>query len=251
MHSLAQMLDPAAWFATFIARLGRYRPGRILARGRQDHLDQYSAFRRQRRGHRHGLPRPAVPAAVLGHDPRRRRRGVAAHRVHRRGRLADAAALSQDRRRAGAVLHRRQAAGSRRSGRERNRSGRASLARGAHGRRRRHHHEPRQRHRHRGRGRRQHGAARAGARHQHSADRGGRCLDHGAARPLPDFDLGGRCAAGLDCRRGRGHRPGGNRVSHPHLWCSGCPHCGIRVGRGRRGAGADRRRTVAAEQGDG
>ena len=139
----------------------------------------------------------------------------AAHRVHRRGRLADAAALSQDRRRAGAVLDRRQAAGSRRAGRERDRGGRASLARGAHRRHRRYRHEPRQRHRHRGGGRRQHGAAGARARRQHSDDGRRRALIMALLERFPILVWARRRAARLDRRRGDRDRSGGDGLSDP------------------------------------
>ena len=79
-------------------RRAQHRPA-ILARGPQDHLDQYPAVRRQRRGHRAGLPRLAAARAVVGHDHRRRRRRRAAIVFTGVVAVADDAALSEARRR--------------------------------------------------------------------------------------------------------------------------------------------------------
>ena len=221
MHSLAQLTDPADWAAMLGRGWSEAGSPEFWVAVAQDHLDQHPALRRQRRGHRAGLPRPAAAPAGLGHDPRRRRRGGAAHRLHRRRRLADAAAVSQNRRRPGAALHRRQAAGAGRAGPRRDRGGRAPVARGAHRRGRRHHHEPRQRHRHRRGGRRQCGAAGARPCHQHPADRGRGGADHGAARPLPAAGVGGRRPARLDRRRRHRHRPGFGGIRHRPLRAGG------------------------------
>ena len=74
----------------------------------------------------------------------------------------------------------------------------------------------------------------------------GAALDHGAARPLPDPGLGGRRAARLDRRRGDRDRSRGDGLSDPRLWRCDCAHRGVRRRGGRRCAGADRRRVVAA-----
>ena len=82
-----------------LERLGRHRRGRVLGRGRQVIWINILLSGDNAMVIAHGLPRPAAPAAGLGHDPRRRRRGAVAHRFHGRCRLADDAALSENRRR--------------------------------------------------------------------------------------------------------------------------------------------------------
>ena len=76
----------------------------------------------------------------------------------------------------------------------------------------------------------------------------GAAADHDAARPLPAPGLGRRRAARLDRRRGDRDRSGDARLPRSRVRCRGCADGRIRVGCGRRGAGADRRRAVAAKQ---
>ena len=176
MGSMSQMMDPAGWWALissgwsdlghteFWIALGKIMWINILLSG-----DNAVVIAMACRGLPH---RQRVWGMILG-------AGVAVGlriSLHRGRRVVDDAAIPENRRWAGVVLYRRQAAGARRSGRERVRSGRASVARGAHRRHCRHHHEPRQRDRHRGGGGRQHGAAGDRPCHQHSADRRGRAL---------------------------------------------------------------------------
>ena len=67
----------------------RFDARAVLGGRRSDHARQHHPVGRQRRRHRDGLHDAAAEAAVVGHDPRRRRRGAAARDLHRHRRARD------------------------------------------------------------------------------------------------------------------------------------------------------------------